>query len=251
MVCPIFDRSAYKRNLFRFRAKSNSDNFIYNLAEELTQEIIDDITVRFEKAFLYNPLGYSSIKIDSKKVVAGLLPPAEWVLDEEDMLLEANSFDLIISTLSLHLINDLPRVISCYYQALRPQGLFVATVLGGRTFQQLRYASLTADQALYGGVYPRVMPTINPAIVPGLLQKAGFAIPIVSSEIHTVYYENFSRLLQDIRQIGHSNCLIEQKKGLDGKNYLALVEGVYREEFEDAGKLPNDFEILIMMGAKN
>lgn len=241
MVHAIFDRQAYKRNLERFSAKISRDDFIYKLAEDLTQEMLDDFSRPFAKALLYSPLGRSNIELNSSITQAGLA-----TYDEEDISLAADSFDLIVSTLSLHLVNDLPGALCKYYQALRPQGLFVATILGGQTFHQLRQASLKADQLVYGGVFPRVMPCIDTAVVPGLLQRAGFSVPVVSSELYTAQYQNLHDLLQDIRKIGHSNCLLSRRDGLESKSYFSTLASVYGN-----APLQNDFEILTLIGSKD
>jgi len=240
MVHLIFDRHCYKHNLSRFNSKIARDPFIYSLAETLTQEILDDSSKSFDRALLYNPLEESSIKISSSVVKANLDS-----YDEEDIPLAADSFDLIISTLSLHLVNDLPGALSRYYNALRPQGLFIATILGGQTFHQLRQACLQADQLLYGGAFARVMPCINAAMAPGLLQRAGFSIPLVSSELYTAQYSNLSDLLEDLRRIGHNNCLVSRKKSLESKDYLDTLSAAF-----GSALLHNDFEVLIMIGSK-
>lgn len=237
----IFNRSLYKSNVSRFCKKSINDDFIYSIAEDISQEIIESSNKTFERGLFYNPIFESRLYSNGEDIKITMHD-----CDEEEMDIGQNQFDLMVSTLSLHLINEVPMVLNKYYKALRPNGLFIATLLGGRSFSQLRLASMIADQEVYRGVFPRVMPTIDPSITPSLLQKAGFAIPIVSTELYTAEYKNVYDLIRDIRNIGHSNCMISQRAALESKRYIAALSDAYGEQ-----GIANDFEILVLSGSKD
>lgn len=251
MAHAIFDRSLYKQNLARFYHKIERNDFLLQLSDELIQEIIDDVGIKFANTLLYSPPGVSDIKLPTKLTYAGLLPTAQNVYDEEEMELSLNSYDLIISSLSLHLINDLPHALHKYYQALKPKGLFIATLLGGQSLIQLRNVCMEVDEAVYGRVFPRVMPCVDKAAAPGLLQAAGFAIPATSSELISVHYRQVMDLLSDLRKIGHSNCMVDRKKSLEKTEYFPQLIQVYEQLFGCSNGLKSDFEILILMGSKN
>lgn len=241
MANSIFNRSLYKRNISRFCNKSIKDDFIYSIAEDIAQEIIDSSNKTFKNVLLYNPIFKSNIHSNGKVIKSTI-----YEYDEEDMDIGEDKFDLIVSTLSLHLVNNVPKALNRYYKALNHNGIFIATLLGGRSFSQLRLASMVADQKIYGGVFPRVMPTIDPSIAPTLLQNAGFSIPVVSTELYTAQYKSIYDLILDIRNIGHSNCIKSQRNGLESKKYISALSQAYHESV-----ITNDLEILLLCGSKD
>ena len=68
------------------------------------------------------------------------------------------SLDLVVSALALHFVNDLPGTLIQIRRALKPDGLFLAALLGGETLTELRQAFAEAETEMEGGVSPRVAP---------------------------------------------------------------------------------------------
>lgn len=169
--------------------------------------------------------------------------------DEEAIPFGADSFDLVLSNLSLHWVNDLPGALLQIRHALKPDGLFLGAMLGGETLKELRQALSEAEIKLEDGLSPRISPMAGVRDLGGLLQRAGFALPVVDTETITVMYSDPMTLLADLRAMGESSALIEARKGLMRRATLAAAMVRYREEFADKdGRVPATFEILTMTG---
>lgn len=130
--------------------------------------------------------------------------------DEDRLPFAPDSFDLIASVGALHGVNDLPGALVQCRRALRPGGVFVAVFPGGDTLGALRRALFSAEEAVTGGVTPRVHPMIDPREMAGLLQRAGFAEPVVDVEPLTLRYRTLADLMRDLRAGGETNLLVER-----------------------------------------
>ncbi len=136
-------------------------------------------------------------------------------LDANEALpLENARFDLAVSLLSLHAVNDLPGVLLQIREKLAPDGLFVAALFGGATLFELRESFAAAELETTGGVSPRVYPFADVRDLGGLLQRAGFALPVADVERTTVLYRDFSSLVRDLRAHGETNALAERSRKL-------------------------------------
>jgi NADH dehydrogenase [ubiquinone] 1 alpha subcomplex assembly factor 5 len=158
------------------------------------------------------------------------------------------SFDLVASCLVLHWCADLPGVLIQLRRALKPDGLLLAAMLGGSTLVELRTALFDAELAEEGGVSPRVSPTTELSDAAGLLQRAGFAMPVADSETITVTYADMLALMHDLRGMGETNALTTRRRFLS-RATLARAGAIYAERFGDAeGRIPATFEILFLTG---
>lgn len=174
--------------------------------------------------------------------------PPRAVLDEERLPLAVRSIDLLLSVLALHWANDLIGVMIQIRRALRPDGLFLASMLGGATLSELRQVLLAAELEVRGGAGPRVAPFADPYDAAQLLQRAGFALPVVDVETVTVRYDDPIRLLFDLRAMGETSVVVE-RPGPMRRDLLARAMDLYRERFGDAdGKVPASFEIITLTG---
>ncbi len=171
-------------------------------------------------------------------------------LDEENLPFANNSFAAIFSVLSLHWVNDLPGCLLQCSNILRPDGLLLLMLPGVRSLQQLRKSILYAAMN-NGGVSPRISPFIDIKDAGALLQRAGFALPVADSDLLTIYYNNFSDILNDLRHMGETNVLLEQHKGLTLHKFWRDVEQYYVQHYAtDEGKLPLTIEFIYMTGWK-
>ena len=169
--------------------------------------------------------------------------------DEEALPFGPGVFDLILSNLSLHWVNDLPGALLQARLALKPDGLFLAAMLGGDTLQELRQALAAAEIAVEGGLSPRVSPMADVRDLGSLLQRAGFALPVVDTDTVTVIYDNPLKLMADMRAMGESNATIEARKGMTRKATMMAAVEKYQEMFQDPdGKIPATFQIITMTG---
>ena len=120
----------------------------------------------------------------------------------EELPLEAGSVNLVLSPLNMHLTNDTPGVFIQVRRALKADGLFLAAIPGSGTLQELRDVLLSAEIELTGGASPRVIPFADVRDVGGLLQRAGFTLPVIDAETYTVRYDNLFALMRDLRAMG-------------------------------------------------
>ena len=167
--------------------------------------------------------------------------------DEEALPFAAASFDLVLSCLSLHWVNDLPGTLSQIMRALKPDGLFLASMLGGDTLGELRAALAEAEAANENGLSPRVSPFADVRDAGALLQRAGFALPVVDSDTLTVSYAEPLKLMRDLRLMGEANALIERRKNFTRRATLMDAGVRYRDMFgDDEGRIPATFQIITM-----
>ena len=169
--------------------------------------------------------------------------------DEEYLPFRDASFDLIVSCASLHHVNDLPGALVQIQRALKPDGVFLAALFGGATLTELRQAWLAAETALEGGAGPRVAPFADLRDAAGLLQRAGFALPVADSDTITVTYENPLKLMSDLRGMGETNVLRERRRAPTRRATLMAAADCYRSQFAGGdGRAPATFQILSLTG---
>ena len=171
--------------------------------------------------------------------------PCSLAADEEWLPFGAGRFDLILSCLSLHWVNDLPGALVQARRALKPDGMFLAAMLGGATLTELRTALAEAEVAGEGGLSPRVSPFADVRDAGDLLGRAGFAMPVVDAEEITVSYPDPFRLMDDLRGMGETNAVRLRRKGFtrrrhDARRGGALPRKVRRRERPSARQLPGD-----------
>jgi SAM-dependent methyltransferase len=171
------------------------------------------------------------------------------VLDPERLPFAAQTFDLIVSPLALHTVNDLPGALIQLRHALKPDGLLLASLFGGETLAELRLSLIEAESDLTGGAGPRVAPFAVLQDIAGLLQRAGFALPAADRDIITVRYGEPMRLLADLRAMGETAALVERSPRALSRRILARAFDIYRERFSDPdGRVRATFEILTATG---
>lgn len=169
--------------------------------------------------------------------------------DEETLPFADGSLDLVVSALALQFVNDLPGTLIQIRRALQADGLFMAALIGGGSLSELREAFAAAESELEGGISPRVAPFADVRELGGLLQRAGFALPVVDSDRLTVRYDSAVGLMQDLRRMGATNILRERRRTPLKRSTLARVGAIYAERFADAdGRVRATFEIVWLSG---
>lgn len=161
---------------------------------------------------------------------------------------QPQSYDLIIVCGLLDSVNDLPGALIQIRQSLRPDGVFLCAFAGGETLRELRECTALSESEILGGVSPRVHPMVDLITWAGLLQRAGFALPVADSDIEIVRYQRLNTLLGDLKSAGGLRLLGKNGKNV-GKTFWPKVQTTYQERFGDAdGFLPASFEILYGIG---
>ncbi len=174
---------------------------------------------------------------------------ARLVADEERLPFASGRLDLAVSLLSLHWTNDLVGALVQIRRALKPDGLFIGALYGGETLTELRQALLQAEADLAGGAGPRVSPYADAVDGAGLLQRAGFALPVSDVDRITVRYASPLKLMSDLRAMGEANALIERPRCPLTRAVLERTCEIYTERFGlRDGRVPATFEIVTLTG---
>jgi SAM-dependent methyltransferase len=169
--------------------------------------------------------------------------------DEEALPFADAALDLVVSALVLQAVNDLPGVLAQVRRALKPDGLILAALFGSGTLAELRKCLATAESELEGGASPRVAPFPDLRDMGALLQRAGFALPVVDVERIMVRYASPFALLHDLRRMGATNPLIERRRVPLRRATLMRAIELYASDFADPdGKVRASFEILWLSG---
>ena len=176
---------------------------------------------------------------------------ARVVADEEFLPFADNSFDLVMSLCALQWVNDLPGTLIQIRRILKPKGLFLAMLPGGQTLKELREAFEKAEVAVSGGLSPRVSPFVDVRDGGALLQRAGFELPVVDSEMLTIRYENPLVLLRDLRGSGEANALVQSKKTLTSRTLIYAVINQYLELAGKDRRVPATLELVTLTGWKS
>jgi NADH dehydrogenase [ubiquinone] 1 alpha subcomplex assembly factor 5 len=256
----IFDRALLARRRRRVAARAAEHEFLLaRVADDIAERLA---IVRRTFAFAANVGAHhgllseriagiggvrNTIDIDSTPAALVHATGMRVVADEEALPLADASLDLVVSGLSLQLVNDLPGTLVQIRRALKPDGLLLAAMLGGATLKELREAWIAAEAEVSGGASPRVVPFADVRDMGGLLQRAGFALPVVDAETVTVTYPNPFALMREIKAMGASNMLVARRRTPVTRGLLLRAAEIYAQRFASAdGRVPATFEILTL-----
>jgi SAM-dependent methyltransferase len=171
------------------------------------------------------------------------------VADEERLPFRDASLDLVVSGLALQFVNDLPGAMVQIRRALKPDGLFLAALVGGDTLSELRQAFAAAEAEVEGGASPRVAPFADVRTMGALLQRAGFALPVTDVDRVVARYDSPLRLMHDLRRMGATNVLAERRRSVLRRQTLRRLVEIYAERFADPdGRLRASFDIVWLSG---
>jgi NADH dehydrogenase [ubiquinone] 1 alpha subcomplex assembly factor 5 len=171
------------------------------------------------------------------------------VADEEALPFAPQRFDLVLSAMDLHWVNDLPGTLIQIGRILKPDGLFLGAMLGGATLWQLRQALGAAESEIEGGLSPRVSPFADLRDAAGLLQRAGFALPVADSETIDVEYPDALSLMRELGAMGEGNLVAERRRGLARRATFVRAAEIYAERFaQPSGRIAASFEVLFLHG---
>lgn len=250
----VFDRDLARRRQARAVARGYPDFLLARASEDLGERLAAVLRRFTLAADLGTPLPVAAPVLRAKAEALWRMAETEGaggdvVGDLERLPLAAASIDLAASLLALHGVNDLPGALIQIRRALRPDGLFIGCLLGGRTLQELREVLLAAEAETTGGVSPRVAPFADLRDMGSLLQRAGFALPVVDSELVTVRYRDLFGLLRDLRAMGWANVLTDRRKAPLRRDTLMRAAALYAERFTDPdSRLRATFEIVWLSG---
>lgn len=258
----IFNRQHLRLQRERQREAFSSHDFLARLAAEQMAERLIPIKRRFPRVLaLGDGVGLLTSlleKVDGIETCIrtdlspGLLaenPSPALCADEELLPFAPESFDAVFSVLNLNVVNDLPGVLIQIRRILKPDGLFMATLFGSETLRELREAAREADMAESGGITPRVAPFVDIRDAGGLLQRAGFALPVADNHIVTATYAEAFSLMRELHGMGAGNTLARRFSGLTTPRRLAAIAEAYHHRVAGKdGRIPASFEIITLTG---
>jgi len=261
----LFDRDLHRRRLDRAARRYAAASFLKRrAADDLVQrlEVVKrDFPVAVDLGSRDGAFAAALVASDaagkvgvlvqtdlSEAMLAGRAGP-RLVADEERLPFAPESLDLVVSSLALHWTNDFVGALIQIRETLKPDGLFLGAILGGATLIELRAALMTAELELLGGSGPRVSPFADAYDAAGLLQRAGFALPVADVDRVTVRYDHIFALMADLRAMGETSTLVEGAGRPLRRPVLTRAAEVYADKFaEPDGRLVATFEILTLTG---
>lgn len=257
----IFDRHLLRRRLARAAPHFAAHDFLHRLSAEALLERHADLApalprvlcVGVQDGVLARHFGAQPsprlVVADSVTAQLAAVGGHAVAIDEEQLPFAPQSFDCVMSNLTLQNVNDLPGALRQYRAVLAPQGAFLAAVLGGATLQELRHCLTQAELKLSHGVSPRVAPTLSAESLTTLLQRAGFAAPVIDTEKVTVAYPHLFALLHELRGMGFSNILRARQRRFTRRALFAEAAAQYAAQFPaTAGGIRATFEFIYLHG---
>jgi len=252
----IFDRSLQRRRRRRAASLDAATFLLDRVAGELADRL-GTVLRRFDVVLDLGTPGEgvrtALLRLDAVGMVvsADVLPRGRpfVVADEEALPFGDGAIDLVVSALALQFVNDLPGVLLQVRRALKRDGLFLAALFGGETLTELRQSFAAAESETEGGASPRVAPFADLRELGGLLQRAGFALPVTDVDRLTVRYGSVFDLLRDLRRMGATNSLIARRRSPLRRATLRRMAEIYAHRFADPdGRIRATFDIVWLSG---
>ena len=258
----VFDRALVRKRRERAVLAGDSSDFLFAEVATRLADRLEDVKRRFgvgvdlgsrgghmARAALATGRIERLYAMDPSPELAGRLPVSAVAADEEALPFASESLDLVVSSLALHWVNDLPGALVQVRRALRPDGLFLAAMFGGETLWELREVLMEAELAVSGGASARVSPMADLRDAAGLLQRAGFALPVADRDPLSVSYADAWALMRDLSKMGESNAIRLRAPGPLRRAILAEAGRLYQERHAFAGgRVRASFEILYISG---
>jgi len=251
----VFDRDLVARHLGRRPA--GFDDFVTRLILGDLEERLLAVTRRFERALIMAPdaallpeRGTSAKGPFTFERGATVLPsPGALAVNPEEVALPHRDYDLIVSICDVQIVNDVIGFLARLCRHLRPDGLLLAALPGGATLTELRQAFLEADAVVSGGATARVAPFIQLGDSGGLLQRAGFKLPVTDVETHVVRYGSPIALMQELKTLGAQNPLADRPPRPMSRSLLAAASSAYEAIAADPdGRVHATLEIVWLSG---
>ena len=244
---PLFDRALLRVRQRRVRTGAPATFLLDRVAEDMRDRLHAVLREFGHAVDIGSPAARLGEVLAGR---AGKLTRIDLPDDESQGLgLMPGSLDLAVSALAFQFVNDLPGTLVQIRRALKPDGLLLAAMLGGDTLTELRQSFAVAEAECEGGISPRVSPSADLRDVGGLLQRAGFALPVTDLDHVVVRYDNAFGLMRDLRSMGATNILNERRRRPTRRATMLRMAEVYQERFADSdGRIRATFDVLWLSG---
>ena len=256
----VFDREAVRRHRERAARGDRKAEFLFVEGAARLADRLKDVSRTFSRALelgsrggllareLRDSGGIASLVTSDPS--AGFLagrPGPRLVADAEALPFAPGSFDLVVSNLALHWVNDLPGALLQLRQALKPDGLLLVSLFAGETLNELRICLLEAESEIENGASPRVAPFADPRELAGLLQRAGFALPVVDTDRIEATYSDALSLMRDLRAMGETNAVATRRRSVTRRATLLRAAELYQTRYAGSdGRVVARFEIATL-----
>lgn len=253
----VFDRTLVRRRRARSLTGPRRPDFLDALTTSEFEDRFSSVKRSFATILIHGGASRQLVERiallspGARVFVSDCLPLSgvDLVLDEEFLPIAGSRLECVIHAAGLESVNDLPGALSQIKACLLPDGLFLAAALGGETLKELRAAWIAAESELLGGVTPRVSPFVHVREWGTLLQRAGFALPVVDANRHIVRYDNALALMNELKALGLSNALVGRNRAPPTRSLLARVAERYALQDSDGdGRIRATFEIIFLSG---
>lgn len=256
----VFDREAVRRHRERAARGDRKAEFLFVEGAARLADRLKDVSRTFSRALELGSRGGLLARElrDSSGIAflvtsdpsAGFLagrPGPRLVADAEALPFAPGSFDLVVSNLALHWVNDLPGALLQLRQALKPDGLLLVSLFAGETLNELRICLLEAESEIENGASPRVAPFADPRELAGLLQRAGFALPVVDTDRIEATYSDALSLMRDLRAMGETNAVATRRRSFTRRATLLRAAELYQTRYAGPdGRVVARFEIATL-----
>lgn len=178
----------------------------------------------------------------------GFAAAAGGVQCHADMLPFADgAFDLVVSAGGLETVNDLPGALILSRRALRPDGAFVAGMVGAGSYALLRKAMLAADLEIHDRTPNRTLPMVDVRAAGDLLMRAGFVLPVADGERLSLRYASAVAAMHDLRRAGLSNVTAGEPAPVS-RRWIDAVERAWARHADDDGRVTETVTLIFLTG---
>ena len=270
MMSQLFDHDARILRAPRVKTTLSKADFLLTRVGDAIADRLDDVKRDFPNTAVIGGAGIIAaairgragtrtlIQVEDSKALAAhaatLVPEADIrICPPEEPDLKPGNLDLIISAMTMHRLNDPVGLLTQMRLALKPDGLALVALLGGQSLVELRASFAEAEAEVEGGVSPRVAPMGEVRDLGGLLQRAGFALPVADVDRFDIAYQTPFHLMRDLRDMGENNALIHRRKTFTRRATMARMAEIYAENYPAAnhhgeGRVTASMEIVYLTG---
>ena len=232
----LFDGQAKSVQLKRALVRANrseSDDALF-LHREIAKELADRLevfSVKFKKIMIFRDVGFDWQSVTFLGTSDSLISVRCAPLSVESLSVDPESYDLIVAPLWLHWVDDLPRMLLALRLALKPGGVLIGAMFGGDSLIELKRCLAEAEDRIYGGVHPRTSPAVELRTLAGLMQSAGFALPVVDVDRIPLQYSSALKLMKDLSNAGESNAVSSRSRFVSGRRLIMEAARLYHNHY--------------------
>jgi NADH dehydrogenase [ubiquinone] 1 alpha subcomplex assembly factor 5 len=245
-----FDQDLLQRRMMRRFANWSHHDFLYRKTADMLRDRLLDIKRDFPHVL---DIGWQPYVVDASlqklKKIQQVDPVSPFSASNGILPITPCTYDAVISHLVLPFADEPQMMLQQYFFALKPDGVFGGCTLGMESLHELRSVLSEAEQDIYGGVSPRVLPMLDVQSLAGMMQQTGFALPVVDYDRVTVTYADLKSLLADLRGLGQTNVLLQRRRQPLSKSFWQRAEEIYRQRFADErGRLVVTLDVIYLLG---